>query len=115
MAQFRSADLSVQELDDSIEFTINYKIEFQDFEKLIPWCLTLKFIERDKITRDELVRVKDVTLDPKNFQDRITESFKKEELNTEWGDEEYEVKLKLKPLKLPSSDSIITGRTVIDV
>ena len=114
MAQFKYADLSAHEEGDSYNFVINYDIDFQDFEKLILWELTLKFYERD-IIRNDLKRVINKTIDPKNLIKRIEESIRKEDLKTEPGDEEYFVKIKLSPTQLPSKDSIITNKTELDI
>lgn len=109
MAQFNFADLGCDEKGDSIEFKINYEINFRKFEKEIPWELTLKIFEFDRWTKNDLKRVIHKTIDPKDYEKRIVESIKKEDLNTEWGDDEYFVEFEIKPLQLPSRDSISTN------
>ena len=39
MAQFKYADLSKHRERDTIKLIIHYEIDFQDFEKVIPWNL----------------------------------------------------------------------------
>ena len=61
--------------------------------------------------KNYLRRVIDKTIDPKkDYKERIEECFKKETLDTEPGPEEYRVKLKIKALQSPSSDSISTNK-----
>ena len=116
MAKIIHGDLSHEKPEGKfIDFIINIKIQFEEYEKEIDWCLQMKFFERTW-WRKKLFHETKKTLHASELKliERFEEKIEKKKVDLEWGDEEVFVVLNLEPLQEPKKDSFQTNKCEVE-
>jgi hypothetical protein len=119
MARFLSASLTHSIKGDKVLFRVDAVVEFNSHELNTYWFLEMKFME-DDIFFDDRIKSTSRTFYANNLNETLTYniSIKKDDVNTEWGDEEIYAKLRVIPLEAPlpfRMDTVKTNKTKVDV